>query len=301
MEFDSVVSVHDIKKKYKGFELDVQSLEIPKGFATAIIGENGAGKTTLMDIMAGVKLDYKGSIKYFGKYTDEDRENNPEVKSRIGYTATGNYYIASWNLLQVKELLKLLFEDFNEEKYDGFIKDLGILKEGIKESSKKVGDLSDGNRMKLMLAGVLSRDTDLLIMDEPASPLDPLMRDKLCELLRNYLNEKEGEKSIIFSTHNVSDMENVTDYAVIVENGKVVERGFVDDLKEKYIYVKGDKEIECKAGKYMYSMISNSFGFEGLCLSENVDNLSGMDLTMETPSLSQIVISVMRENSDLYK
>ena len=142
MEFDSVVSVHDIKKKYKGFELDVQSLEIPKGFATAIIGENGAGKTTLMDIMAGVKLDYKGSIKYFGKYTDEDRENNPEVKSRIGYTATGNYYIASWNLLQVKELLKLLFEDFNEEKYDGFIKDLGILKEGIKESSKKVGDLS---------------------------------------------------------------------------------------------------------------------------------------------------------------
>ena len=105
---------------------------------------------------------------------------------------------------------------------------------------KPNSSFSDGMKVKLMLAGVLSRDTDMLILDEPASPLDPLMRDKLCQLISEYINNGNGEKSVFFSTHNISDMENVTDYAIIMENGQIVEQGFVEDLKEKYIVIKGD-------------------------------------------------------------
>ena len=148
-----------------------------------------------------------------------------------------------------------------------------------------------------MLAGVLARDTKLLLLDEPASSLDPLMRDRLCEMIRDYLNEDEGEKSVLFSTHNISDMENVTDYAIVMEHGEIVEQGFVEELKEKYILVKGEKADETAAAAYLYSMTTNKYGFEGICLAQNLDKLAGMDITTETPTLSQICVAIMKVNS----
>ncbi len=296
MEFESVIHGESIIKKYKGFELNVPKLDVPKGFATALIGENGAGKTTLLDILAGIRLDYKGSLKFFGKYDDKDRENDPAVKNSIGYEGTGNYYLPSWTIKQAREIQTLLFENFDEAKYKDLCNKLAV----PDDDNKKVSDLSDGNNMKIKLAGVLSRETELLILDEPASPLDPLMRDKLNDMIRAYLNEKEGERSVLFSTHNIADMESVTDYAIIVENGTIVEEGFVEELKEKYICVKGDKQDEEAASKVLYSMTTNNFGFEGICLSAKLDELAGLSVVKETPTLSQICIAVMKQNSKLY-
>ena len=296
MEFESVIHGESIIKKYKGFELNVPVLDVPKGFATALIGENGAGKTTLLDILAGIKLDYSGKLKFFGKYDDNDRENNPVVKNNIGYEVTVNYYLPMWTLKQAREIQSLLFENFDEAKYKDICSKLAV----PDDDNKKVSELSDGNSMKIKLAGVLSRDTELLLLDEPASPLDPLMRDKLCEMIRNYLNEREGEKSVLFSTHNIADMEAVTDYAIIVENGTVVEAGFVEELKEKYIVVKGEKQDEEAASKVLYSMSSSNYGFEGICLSEKLDGLAGLQVVTETATLSQICVAVMKNNSKLY-
>lgn len=299
MECNYVLEGQNIIKKYKNFTLDVENLQIPKGFATALIGENGAGKTTLLDILAGIKLDYKGSLKFFGQYDDKDREKNPDVKNRIGYLGTGNYFFPSWTLKQIEELQGLIFDNFHIDRYKEICKELALYTGTSFEKNKKVSSLSDGNRVKLMLAGVLARDTDLLLLDEPASPLDPLMRDKLCSMLRDYLTKDEGEKSVLFSTHNISDMESITDYVIIVEQGKIVEQGFVEDLKEKYILVKGEKKDESYAAKVIKNMSSSSFGFEGICLSEDLDKLSGMDIAVEIPTLSQISVHVMKEYSIL--
>ena len=139
----------------------------------------------------------------------------------------------------------------------------------------------------------------MLLLDEPASPLDPLMRDRLCEMIQAYIEEGKGERSVFFSTHNISDMEAITDYAIIMEHGKIVEEGFVDDLKEKYILVKGDAEDKEKAKEVLYSMTANNYGFEGICLADRLDRLAGMDITLETPSLFQISVAVMKANSTL--
>ena len=298
MGFNSVVHGEDIVKKYSGFELNIPKLDIPEGFATALIGENGAGKSTLLDILAGIRLDYKGSLKFFGKYDDNDRENNPEVKNRIGYEGTGNYYLPMWTLKQGREIQKLLFENFDEAKYQDICDKLAV----PKEDGKKISELSDGNKMKLKLAGVLARETDLLILDEPASPLDPLMRDKLCEMIRDYIGAEDIEngRSVLFSTHNIADMEQVTDYAIIVENGNIVEQGFVEELKEKYILVKGEKEDEEAASKVLYSVTKGNYGFEGVCLADKLDELAGLKVVTETASLSQICVAVMKQNSKLY-
>ena len=293
---NSVIKIKDLKKGYKNFELSIPELSIPKGFATALIGENGAGKTTLLNILSGIRLDYKGDVRYFESYSSEDVEKNPEVKERIGYTGTDNYYLPTWTVDQVKEISKLLFEKFDEGTFIQYCNDLAIFGQGDFDGKKKVMELSDGTRTKLMLAGVLSRETDLLIMDEPASPLDPLMRDKLCEMIRDYLNSGEG-KSVFFSTHNISDMEGVTDYAIIMEHGEIVEQGFVEDLKEKYIAVKGEPGDAEAAKKILYSMTSSNYGFEGICLADDLDKLAGLDVVTETASLFKISVAVMKKNS----
>ena len=296
MEFKSCIHGENIVKRYKKFELNVPSLDIPQGFATALIGENGAGKSTLLDIIAGIKLDYKGKLKFFDQFNDHDREVNPEVKNRIGYEGTGNYYLPSWTIKQGRDIQSLLFDSFDEAKYKDICEKLAV----PDDDNKKISDLSDGNNMKLKLAGVFARETDVLLLDEPASPLDPLMRDKLCEMIREYLLLDEGKKSVLFSTHNIADMEAVTDYAIIVENGAIVEQGFTEDLKEKYTVVKGEKKDEEAAKNILYTISSNNYGFEGMILSDRVEELSGLDVVTETPTLSQICVAVMKHNSKLY-
>ena len=295
---NSAIEMKQINKKYKGFALDIPSLSIPEGFATALIGENGAGKTTLINILAGTRLDYKGELTFFGKWSDKDREREDvPVREMIGYTGPGNYYLPNWTVQQVEEVTQMLFDKFDKEKFENLLEQLQISANTAGGKQKKVSDLSDGNKMKLMLAGVLARETSLLILDEPASPLDPLMRDILCDILRQYLDQGEGKKTVFFSTHNIADMENVTDYAIIMEHGQVMEQGFVEDLKEKYTVVKGDRKDADEAEKILYTMSRNTYGFEGVCLSEHLDRLAGMDVELERPSLSQICVAVMKANS----
>lgn len=297
---ENVIQAKNIEKKYKNFKLEIPELEIPKGFATALIGENGAGKTTLLNILAGIRLDYKGEIRFFDKYDDKDREKAESgVREAIGYTGPGCYFLPHWNIKQVGEVSELLFEKFRMDKYKQILEELGLANGEKNQKGKKVSELSDGNRMKLMLAAALARETKMLMLDEPASPLDPLMRDKLCEMIREYLEEGNGEKSVFFSTHNISDMENVTDYAIIMEHGRIVEQGFVEDLKEKYVLVKGEKADAAKAREILYSMTESQYGFEGICLAENLNKLAGMDIGVETPNLFQISVAVMRENTAL--
>lgn len=296
MNLEYVIEGKNIEKKFKDFTLDVPTLNIPKGLATALIGENGAGKSTLMNILAGIRLDHKGSIRYFNEFDNKEREKGNH-KERIGYTGPGHYYLPQWTVKQVEEISAIMFDGFHKDKFEALCKELAIFGSGAFDKGKKISSFSDGTKMKVMLANVLARDTDMLILDEPASPLDPLMRDKLCEMIQGYLDEGNGERSVFFSTHNVSDMENVTDYAIILEHGQIVEEGLVEDLKEKYILIKGDAEDKARAKEILYTMTANNYGFEGICLAKDLDKLAGMNVTKEIPSLYQISVAVMKVNS----
>lgn len=291
MEIRNVIEATDIKKRYKGFELNVPEIHIPKGFATALIGENGAGKSTLIHIFAGIRLDYKGNVRYF----DEGETDVERVKERLGYTGPGTYFLPNWSVQQVAEISSLLYETFEKERYRELCDELGIDESG----TKRISSLSDGNRMKLTLAAVLARRTECLLMDEPASPLDPLMREHLCGMIREYIEAGDGERSVLFSTHNIADMENVTDYCLIMEHGSIVEAGFVEDLKEKYVLVKGEAKDADVAKEILYTYDGGRYGFEGICLAESLNRFAGMDIHAEVPSLSQISIAVMKANTSL--
>lgn len=301
MNYDCAIKGENISKKFKTFTLDIPEFKVPKGFATALIGENGAGKTTLLNMLSGIRLDYNGELTFFDKYSSNEKEKRSDVKNRIGYTGTGRYYLPQWTVSDVEEISSLLFDNFDRDEFRRYCRELAIFPDfpdGF-APKKKCSALSDGTRTKLMLAGVMARDTDLLLLDEPASPLDPLMRDKLCQMIGDYINDGAGERSVLFSTHNISDMESITDYAIIMEHGNVVECGFVEDLKEKYILIKGDAQDAEAASKILYTMTKNPYGFEGICLAENLDKLAGMNVSKEIASLFQISVAVMKNNTKL--
>ena len=296
------IHIEDLTVRFKNSvtAIDHADLDIPNGIF-GLLGENGAGKTTLLNMLSGIRLDYKGELTFFDKYSSEEKERRADVKNRIGYTGTGRYYLPQWTVSDVEEISSLLFDNFDRDEFERYCRELAIFPDspdGV-ALKKKCSALSDGTRTKLMLAGVMARDTDLLLLDEPASPLDPLMRDKLCQMIGDYISDGAGEKSVLFSTHNISDMESITDYAIIMEHGNVVECGFVEDLKEKYILIKGDAQDAEAASKILYTMTKNPYGFEGICLAENLDKLAGMNVSKEIPSLFQISVAVMKNNTKM--
>lgn len=282
---NTILSMKNITKSYKKFTLDNITADIPTGLSTALIGTNGAGKTTLLDIIAGISMNFKGEMNYFGKYSDV---NDPYVRNAIGYVSANNYFGIDWKLKNIKSVLSAAFDNFSSERFDELLKKFNIDMDG-----KKVMQLSDGNIMRLMLASVLARDTRLLVLDEPASPLDPVMRDRLCDMFREYTSD--GERSVLFSTHNIADMENVTDYAIIMANGTIIEQGYVDDLKEKYILVHGDGENYEKFKPYMVDSSGGKSGFEGIALDSERHRFETGDIIIESPRLQQICVGLLKK------
>lgn len=286
---EHAVEINGLTKKYKDFTLDVTAA-VPKGFATALIGANGAGKTTLIDILCGVTAKSGGEAKYFGDITDTD----DKLRNLIGYCSAANYFPLDWKLKTIAECMSIGFDNFDREHFTELC---GKWKLGSPDDKKQknMAKQSDGNRMRTALAAVLARDTELLVLDEPASSLDPLARDTLCEMFREYLAEKDGERTILFSTHNIADVEFATDYAIFMSSGRVIEQGFVEDLKEKYILVHGDAANGAKAKPLMLSYTVNNTAFEGIALAENTANLEAIGAITERPTLQQLSVGILRK------
>ena len=286
---DSVIVTKGLVKKYKKFTLGPVDLEIPKGFSTALIGANGAGKTTLLDTICGIIAPSKGEVTYFGEITDIEEG---ETKERIGYLAAQGMYPMSWTPFDVAVANKLGFNGFDEIRYWELCEKYGVAQEG--ERSQTLMKMSDGNRIRLCLAAVFARDTELLVLDEPGSNLDPLMRDRLCGQFREYLEEGDGEKTIVFSTHNIADMENVTDYAVLMYNGAVIESGFVSDLCERYLLVSGEKATFDKVKRSLMVEDRNMSTCFGFAKAEERETLEAAGAVVETPNLQQLSIFLLR-------
>ena len=291
MIMENAVQIKGITKAYKDFTLGAVDADIPAGFATALIGANGAGKTTLIDILSGVTGNTSGEAVYFGNMTDLD---DNALRNRIGYCSSNNFFPLDWNLKKIAGSMEIGFDGFSRERFAELCDRLKLGDPSARKQ-KKLQQMSDGNRMRVYLAAVLARDTNLLILDEPASSLDPLARDVLCELFREYLTEGNGERSILFSTHNIADMEFATDYAIFMADGKMIEQGFVEDLKEKYILVHGEAAQLTKAKSLMLSCTSNSTNFEGIALAEHTVQLSGLDAAIEPPTLQQLSVGILRK------
>jgi ABC-2 type transport system ATP-binding protein len=199
------------------------SLTIPRGVVFGLVGTNGAGKTTLIRHAMGLLRPQQGSVSVFGL----DPVSNPTaVLSRIGYLSEQND-LPEW--MQVDELLRFTraFYPNWDESYAASLQQMFEL-----EPHKKIQQLSKGQRARVGLVLALSYRAELLILDEPSSGLDPLVRR---DILRAVIETivQEG-RTVLFSSHLLEEVERVADHVAIIDSGRIVQNDALESLKASY-------------------------------------------------------------------
>lgn len=245
----NAIEVKNLKKEFKDFTLDIDNLKIEKGTTIGVIGENGAGKTTFLKCILDL-LRYDGEIKVFGEKIH--KESFEEIGAVIGES----FFDDNFKAKDVLDILSLAYNDFSREKFFEFIDKFKMTKD------KKIKELSTGNLMKLKIISAISHNPDLLIFDEPTSGLDPVIRDEIIDFLFDYI--ENGDKTIIFSSHILSDIEKIADYIIYIHDGRVVLYDEKDALIEKYGVLKTTSENIEKYRDYVIKTKKNKYSIEVL-------------------------------------
>lgn len=284
-----VLEVRELSKQYKGFLLDKVSFTLPKGYIMGYVGPNGAGKSTTLGLITETRRADGGEVFLDGvKYS----ENRILYKEKIGYVSSVSYFPPMMNAKEAAILLKQFYPTFSKEKFFRYIEAWNL------PEKKKFMKFSTGMMVKLMFAAALSRDTRLLILDEATNGLDVLFREEILNLLQRYI--EDGEHSVLFATHIIDDLEQIADYIVMVEDGRVLLQDTKEALTESFILIKGEDELlkDPAASKYLLGVKRSAFGFTALIRSDNASVLPA-GTVMEKPSVSRIMSHLMKSGDRL--
>lgn len=221
MSITPVIEVKDVHKSFKNVHaVRGVSLNIPQGRFVAILGPNGAGKTTLVEMIEGIQQPDSGEIFILGKCW---AGNERELRQVIGLSLQETHFIEK---LTVWETLRLFasFFGIGPERCEEVI-DLVAL--GEKRRSYVV-NLSGGQRQRLALGISLLNTPKVLLLDEPTTGLDPNARREIWSILLNL--KKHSGTSMILTTHYMEEAEQLCDYIVIMDQGKILREGSIDEL-----------------------------------------------------------------------
>lgn len=278
------LTVKNISKTYPGFELKDVSFSLPKGYIMGLVGPNGAGKTTTIKLILDMIDLESGKILIFGKDSKEDLS---EIKKDIGVVFDSIFYVSDWTAKETEKANELFYENWDSQVFRNMLERFQL------PQDKKVKDLSRGMQVKFMLACAFSHDAKLLILDEPTSGLDPVFRDEFLSLLQEYI--EDGERSVLFSTHITTDLEQVADYITYLDKGSLIYTGSLDELLEKYRLAKGKiSDLTPELEGMMRGFRKTSVGFEGLIDIQDSRAFDGC--VLDTVTVNDIVVSISKEN-----
>lgn len=245
----SVVQVNNLHRLFgtKAVLQDV-SLEISPGTVHGLVGENGAGKTTLLRHLLGLLKPQSGSIRIFGH--DPAKEPVP-VLSRVGYLSEDRD-MPDW--MYFRDLLEFtapFYPNWDMEYAMKLTGDFGL------DPLQKVSRYSRGQRAQAGLILAVSHHPELLILDEPSSGLDPIVRRDILREVIHTVTQKGH--TVLFSSHILTEVEQVSDNVTLISQGKCLLTGRLDDLKSKYIMVEATFPIPPTALEYGHGLIKSKF------------------------------------------
>lgn len=258
-----LLEVRNLEKQYPGFTLDRVSFSLEPGYIMGFIGRNGAGKTTTMKTMLNLIAKDGGEVFVDGL---PFLENENKCKRSIGFVSGGFECYKKSTIKKITGVTRRFYPEWDEKAYAGYLARFGL------DENKKICDLSAGMRVKYALALALSHNAKVLILDEPTSGLDPVSRDDLLDVFRTVV--EDGEHSILFSTHIISDLEKCADFITYIQNGKILASEPLPSFRERHLLVSGEKEsLERNRGS-LIGYHEHAFGFSGLIRREDASLFS---------------------------
>lgn len=254
---EAVIQIKDLRKYFGGVKaVDGISFDVKKGEIFGFLGPNGAGKTTTIRCMMDFIKTTSGSISILGKDSHRD---SVWLKAKIGYLSGDVQLYDKWTGKEHTDFI---------EKVRGKSRNIDKLMSDLRFNPKKrFKSLSSGNKQKLGLILSLMNQPEILIMDEPTVGLDPLLQNKIYEILEEY---KKSGTTVFFSSHNLPEVERVCDRVGIIRNGKLVGIETINEL--------GKKRLRRVTVRFRDKVSPKEFQFSGV---ENIEELSdGLILTV---------------------
>jgi ABC-2 type transport system ATP-binding protein len=220
-----MIEARDLRKEYGGFvAVEGSTFSVEGGEVFGVIGPNGAGKTTTLKMLAGLLDPTDGSAEVAGYDVSET-----EMRHHLGFLPEESPLYEEMTPISYLSFFADLYEvdsEVAERRIHDTLDDLDL-----EHRHRQLGDMSKGMKRKVAIARSLINDPEVLIYDEPASGLDPLTTNYIIEFTEQLAEEG---KTIIFSAHNLFHVESICDRVVIMNEGQIVARGDLDQLRQEY-------------------------------------------------------------------
>lgn len=210
----------DLTKRYgKVTALEGITLTVEPGRVVGLLGPNGSGKTTLIKLANGLLAPTSGDILICGE------RPSPATKAVVSYLPD-KLHLPEWmDAAKLMDMYADFYVDFDRERCADMLARLSL------KPKQKLSQMSKGTREKVQLILVMSRRAKLYLLDEPIGGVDPATRDFILDtIIKNY----DPDAAVIISTHLISDVENILDEVVFINQGKLVLRSGVDEIREKH-------------------------------------------------------------------
>ena len=259
-----LLEASELTKTYGGFKLGGVSLAVEPGTIVGLVGTNGAGKTTLIKSLLGLVRPDGGQAKLFGRPMWENgnqraaAQEAAQVKERVGVVFDGVSFPGELRVRDVARVMPAVYRAWDATLFGSYLERFGL------DGRKRVKELSRGMGMKLMLACALSHAADLLILDEATAGLDPMAREEILGILRDFMVGGAG-RGILLATHITSDLEHIADYVVCLDAGKLafsLEKDAISDMAGI---------ARCRTSEF--EQVLDAGGFEGARFVRNSLNI----------------------------
>lgn len=285
-DYTNAIEICDLTKKYDGFTLDKISFNVPKGTIMGFIGQNGAGKTTTIKSILNIIKPTSGSIKLFGL---DNIRNEYEIKEHISAVFDELPFHESMTANAINIMFTGLYKNWNSEVFFGYLDRFCLPRK------KKIGKFSKGMKMKLQIATALSHGAKLLIMDEATTGLDPIVRNEILDIFREYLQNEEN--SILMSSHITSDLEKIADCVTFIDKGKILLSGYKDEILDSHAVIKcALSDYRNIAAEDYISARVNDFGAEVMVCDRAKAQKKYPDLIIEKTTLEDIMLFYVNQS-----
>jgi ABC-2 type transport system ATP-binding protein len=235
---DLVVETYKLTKIYQNRQIALNdvTLRLEPGCVLGLLGPNGAGKTTLLRLVLGLHRPTAGWVKVFGRTMTT---NAADLRRRIGYIPTNPQFPRHMTPISYLDYMARLFglpRDVRKPRLASLIRAVDLLE----ASGQRLAGFSNGMTARLAVATSLINEPDLLIWDEPTHGLDPEARRSMLELIKSL----SREKTLIVSSHNLSDIDEVCNHAAVLSRGQLIFCGSLQDLKGRMCRNRYELDLE---------------------------------------------------------
>jgi ABC-2 type transport system ATP-binding protein len=277
------LATRGLGKRYgRRWALSGCTLEVPAGHVVGLVGPNGAGKTTLLELAVGLIEPNAGSIAVLG----EEVAATPAQLARVGFVAQQMPLYPSLSVAEHLRLGAAMNSGWDATLAHSRIAQLGL------DRSQRAGTLSGGQRAQLALTLAIAKRPEVLVLDEPVAGLDPLARREFLQSLMEFT--AEHAVSVVLSSHLIAELERVSDYLILLADGRMQLSGEVDELLATHRRLSGPRRDSSRLPASQKVIEESHTDRQSTLLVHSEEPIIDPAWTVQEVSLEDIVLGYMR-------